>query len=326
MRTRLVKLGGLGLLFVFVFVLGLLLTFPSTMLSRIAEAQLEKATKFTYDIEIESARFAFPVGLALSDVSIVERKPDGPPRLTPEGSEELVARAIPLRIDRLTVTANPLTLPRAASGGIPSARGEARIGEGRVVVRVGPGEEEFADITLQLYDVELREIPQIAATTGVPVRGTANGTVALSYDEERKLAGGDIELSVSDTWFGPATVMQGKVDALPGGIPLVETNAGTILVLAQIDGSSMRLGTLEASGQDLRFDASGQIELRSPLSESLLTVPLEFGLDSAYVERSGFGPILGMIPELSRAQVGDGYALTLSGRFGRMRATPGARR
>lgn len=321
MRQQLARLGGFGALFIVVFLGGLLLTFPSKLLGKIAEAQLEKQLGFAYDIEVGGARFALPVGVAMTDVSIAEAA--GMPS-TEDGAPAVPMR--PLEIDRLVVTANPLTLASAASGGVPSARAEVRLGDGRVVVLVSPGEEAFADITVHLYDVLLESIPQLAQLATVPLSGSARGTVVLSYSEDQQLAGGSIEFGIAELGIGATTIMVGKIDALPGGIPLVDTDVGTFLLTAEIDGSAMRIDTLEASGgRDLVLTAGGQVDLRSPLSQSLLTVPLEFSLNNDYVERAGFGPILGMIPELSRAQVGDGFALTLSGRLDSLRATPGAR-
>lgn len=321
MRQQLARVGGFGALFIVVFLGGLLLTFPSKLLGKIAEAQLEKQLGFAYDIEVGGARFAFPIGVAMTDVSIGETPS------APEPGE--VAPPVPLRpieVERLVVTANPLTLMAAANGGVPRARAEIRIGDGRVVVLVAPGAEAFADITVHVYDVALESLPQLAQLVKVPLSGVARGTVVLSYSEERQLAGGTIEFGITELGIGATTIMEGKIDALPGGIPLVDTDVGTFVLTAAIDGSAMRIDTLEASGgRDLVLSAGGQIDLRSPLSQSLLTVPLEFSLNNDYVERAGFGPILGMIPELSRAQVGDGFALTLSGRFDSLRATPGAR-
>lgn len=317
MRQTALKLGGFVLLGIVVFAGALLLTFPSGLLARIVEAQAEKASDFAYDVEIRAAKLRGIGGLTLHDVSIVPTAP----------VEEGERRPRPLEIDRLRASVGLLSLPGAISGAAPpAARVVASVDEGRIRVTTRSGAEEWADIDVELFDVELAGFPMIRSMLGLGVRGQLAGTIALQYNEEQQLVGGEVNLGITRAMLEAGSIMQGKVDALPDGIPLPNTDIGTVRLDAQLDGATLRLGRLETSGSALRLEASGLVQMRQPLSLTTLSVPLEFQLDSAYVEEAGLGPVLGMFPQLQRAQVGDGYAMTLNGVVSSLRVQPGARR
>ncbi|MFT4705632.1 MAG: type II secretion system protein N [Bradymonadia bacterium] len=304
---RRLGLFGLGLL---TFVIATIALLPSSLLSRILEAQAEAQLGFSYDVNIERTSFVLPFALRGEDVTI------GPMHLDPENPQR------PLRLDVIRASVNPFTLAAAVAGGVPSATLDARLNDGRIRVTTADPEDGAIAITAAIYDFPLTEVPQLAHALGVPMTAVANGTVSLIYNDERRLSTGEIDLSLNGVTFGPGLVMKGKIDQLPEGVPMPVFDMGTMRLEARIDGNDFRIGEFTSEGSDIRMSATGSIDLRNPLSESNVEIPLNFEIDSGFVEEAGLGPILAD-SQMVRAQVGSGYAMTLRGRVTNLSMRPG---
>ena len=317
MKETALKVGGFALLGTVVFAGAFLFTFPSGLVARIVEAQAEKATGFAYDIDIGAANLRGLGGATLYDVRVASTQP----------LEEGERRPRPLQIDRVRVSVPLLSIPRTLGGtSAPSAKLTVKVDEGQLRVASRPGEDTWGAVLVEFFDVELASFPMLKERLGLGVRGTLAGTVALRIDDEHQLAGGEIDLGISRALLEAGSVAQGKFDALPDGIPLPNTPLGTIRLEARLTETQVQIGRLEADGGALRLNTSGQLTVRSPWQQTGIAMPLEFQLDSDYVEEAGLGPVLGMFPQLQRAQVGDGYAMTLGGALRNIRISPGVRR
>lgn len=309
MIGRWAKLGIFGALFVVAFLVGLRLTFPMSLVTRMIEAQIEEASGYELDAEIGGSRFSGIVGIRLRDVSL---RPAG------EGEEGEVV--LPLELDSVRVTASPLSLIRRN----PSLRADIRIDDGRIRAAYEPGSESTT-IRATLFDVELRRIPQVRDFTGLPATGEVSGTVVLEYGEGWQLSGGNIELGVEALVFGPGDIESQMFRQFGGSVPLPATRFGNVVLRVPIEGTNVTIEQLEASGADVRLDASGEVHVREPMRTSRVDVDFSFQLDGNYVEAAGLGAVFGL-PELQRLQSGDGYAFAISGPLSRPSIVPASRR
>lgn len=310
MSGRIGKLFLFGALFALVFVIGLRLTFPMGLVTRVVEAQIEKATNFRYDVQIERTRFSGIAGVRLIDVTIQSNAP------LEEGEIRL-----PIRIDSIKARVGLLS----AISGSPRVRADIRVDEGRIRVNYGPGDEAATEIRVELFDVQLSKFDPIREIVGMPVVGATSGTLLLAYGDDWRLEGGNLELGIAGLVFGPGSIRSEMFRQFGGAVPLPATDLGNVVIRTPIEGSDITIQQFEASGTDVRLTVGGEVQLRNPRNTTRLGLNIDFQLDGTYVEEAGLGAVLGL-PEVQRLQVGDGYALTVSGPLGRPSIAPAARR
>lgn len=304
---ELIKKGALFLaLFGFVFIVGLRLTFPMKLVTSVIEAQAEAALDFEYDIEIERTRFAGLAGVKLIDISIESTAPL-------ENDEEI---RVPMRFDSARVRVGLLSALR----GNPRVRADLRLGDGQIRADFGPTDEGRA-LTVDLFDVELRGIAPVRAAVGLPVQGATSGTFQLTWTDDWRITGGNLEVGVAGLVFGPGNLEAEAFEQFGGFIPLPATDFGNVVIRAPIEGSDVRVDQFEASGTDIRLNASGVVQLRTPRPTSRVTLSIEFQLDGGYVEEAGLGAVLAD-SSMQRLQVGDGFALSITGPFSRPSVGP----
>lgn len=302
--SRLARIAGFGALFFAFFVIGLILTFPMGLVSRVIEAQAEEALGFDYDVEIERVRFSGIVGVKLIGVTLESTSP------LREGEVRL-----PTEIDAVRVRVNPLSL----LSGTPSVRAVVQVDDGRIRVGYG-GHEDGTAIDVDFEALEMSSLDIIRQSTGMPMQGALSGTVRLEYDDENRLAGGNIDLAIPQFIIGPGHIRNEEALRQVGGsIPIGAANLGPTAIRMPIDGSTVSVEEFSAAGSDIRIDATGRIELRDPMRASRVAVSMTLALDEGFVEANALGSPLGMVPVLQRAQTRDGYALMMSGLLGNLR-------
>lgn len=299
-----------GAAFVVVFLIGLRLTFPMQLVARALEAQAEKALDFEYDVTIDRARFSGIVGVKLLDVSVVKRP-------TAEGEVNL-----PIRFKSVRGSVGLLSL----LGETPNVKLHIRIGDdGEIRVAYGSGEETPTSVRAEFFTVQLADITPLQQKLGMPLVGAMSGTVMLNYEEGWRMAGGDIDIGIENVQLGPGIIRHDALHQIGGELPQVLTDFGVVRLRGPINGSNIVVEEFAVSGQDIRMNADGEIQLRSPFATSRVDMGLDFQFDGAFLERAGLGGVLGL-PEVQRLQVGDGYAVTLAGPLTRPSMVPGARR
>lgn len=308
MKEMLKKGALFGALFVVVFIVGLRLTFPMTLVTSVIESQAEAALEFKYDIEIERTRFSGLSGVKLIGVSIESTAPLEP--------EEI---RVPMRFDSARVRVGILSAIR----GNPRVRADLRIGDGEMRADFGP-DEEGRGLKIELFDVQLRGIAPVQAAVGLPTQGAASGTIQISWTDEWRITGGDVELGIAGLVFGPGNLEAEAFAQFGGFIPLPTTDLGNVVIRAPMEGSDVTIEQFEASGTDIRLNASGDIQIRTPRPTSRLNLNLDFQLDGGYVEEAGLGAVLGDA-SMQRLQVGDGFAISISGPLARPSVGPASR-
>lgn len=294
---------GLGV-FGLAFFLGLLLTFPMGLVGRIVEAQAEKALGFQYDVTVGGARMSLPLGLVLSDVVITPRGP------LPAGEV-----ALPTQIDRVRggLSVFPLLV------GSLVVNGDIRIGDGRIRIRFGPGDEHPRDLLITFEEVPLARVDLIRQRLGMPMQGDLTGTISLQYDDRTRIAGGTVELAVPGLVMGPGVIKSAALRQVGGSVPLTLTDLGGVLIDAQLEGSSLTLRQVQANGRHVQLDITGQADLRDPIRVSRVDASVRLALDSGYVEENGLGSVIAMSPLLQTSQTSNGYLLRVSGLLSNLR-------
>lgn len=291
--------------FVGTLLAGLLLTAPMGVIARIAEVQLERALGHQFDISIGRVGLRGPGTVLLRDIRIVRRPgtdaaPDAP-------------RPLPTEIDRLRVRVGLLSLVR----GKPRAGLRMQVDDGRLDASVVPVGSGFR-FTATFDELELRRFQPIREAIGLPVQGRVNGTITLGYDADVRLDGGELRLSIENTILGPGDLHAEAFRPFGGFVPLPATRLGRITLSGDISGSDLALEELTANGTDVRFDITGDAQLRDPLAATTIRLALVFSLNEEYVEDAGLAAALNLWPVLRQAQSGDGYALLLSGPVGNL--------
>lgn len=292
------KTAVIGAVFGFMFVFGLLATFPMSVVARIVEAQAEKALDHKYAISIGSARYSFPLGLKLRQVSI-------------ESTGELMPGEVrlPTNFDsaRVGVALFPLLTGRV------KATADLRMGDGRVVASWGPGGEGH-EMKLEVRRLRLDRIDLLRQMTGMPMIGQMDADIRLEYNAEMRLSAGEIEVAIPRFQMGPGAVKCADACRQIGGaIPIGSTDFGPLAIRAAIERSTLNLARFESAGEDVQLELGGRVDLRDPIRASRVDVNLRLALDSRYVEDNGLGPALGRIPMMRNAQTANGYMLRISG-------------
>lgn len=303
---------GVGAVFFFI---GLLVLMPGKFVAEIVEAQVERATGFKLDAEVEHAGVRGLTGVRARGIDLAARpQPEGlPPRNA--------------RIEHLRASAGLFSL----IGGKPNIRGRIEFTSGHLDADVSlNGAERSLD--LRLFDVALGPLSILQQYTRVPIRGTLRGTVSVATDDDGRLSSGAIDLNLLSSSVGPLVI---GPEALPadmrrfydGSIEIPAMRTGDLLVRGEINGPAFELTELSSQGEDLRTNGEGQILLRSPLATSELQLNARIAIEPSWVEEAGIGGLLGEIPQIQQAQSGDEMVFALTGQLRRPRIVPsGSRR
>ena len=290
-----------GLLFSFSMSLGSLLMFPMGIVSRVIEAQTEKALGYKYDVSLEKTSISGLPAVSLHNLQLL------PLGGTQEGPK------LPLKIEKARISLGFFSLLR----GKPSAELKLTFPSGDIVTRLIPGDGYRAEV--DFFDVDLRDIDIVRQKLGLPVSGAVRGNMTFELDAERQLKGGEVNVSIAPLVIGPGSLKSAATKNLEGGIPLPATALGTVSLRASIDDSDIIIDALESDGKDIKLASNGKLQVREPFKASSVQLDLRFLIEEDYKERAGLGGLFGMMPVLQRASCGEGwYGLRISGSVARL--------
>jgi len=235
---------GYGLFTLVAFVVALLASLPHDL---IAARALDVATaRAPVRIGFGSVALAFPNGYRFTDV-----------RVTPPGGNTPLA----------TLAEVTLRVPPGAlfTGNLRQAvfSGRAYGGEFRGHVRVA-GDTTAG--TLEASGIRLE--PALAPFVPAPgrVQGDASLSLHLSGDgRTTQSSQGDVTLAVRGLALEQVSVR---------GIRVPDVAFPTVDAAAEVFGARLQLKEARAEGDDLRFDATGDVLLREPLPQSVLNLRL----------------------------------------------------
>jgi type II secretion system protein N len=190
------------------------------------------------------------------------------------------------------------------------------------------------EYSIELRDVSPGQLPTIAETIGLPMKGTVNGEVHVSLPEEKAaLAQGEVNLLIENLEIGDGKAKIRDTIAIP------TVQVGTLEIEATITNGQLKIEKLAANGSDLELEGEGKIRLRDKIQQSGVEILVRFGFTDKYRSKSDltkaiFGDpkssvpgLFDMDPTMKRAKQADGsYNFNVTGSFDRLRYTPTSQR
>lgn len=304
---RWVVLLGTIALSIVLFFLGFFLFMPRATVGRIADAQIEKATGFRYDVEIEGANLSGLSSAAASDIRLRSRV---------SGIEGISPGTV--TIDRASFGAGLFSLLRSK----PSLRAKIDFPSGTARVYAKIQSKKEREVELQFHDVALADIGILRDIAKMPIVGTVRGTIVGQTNEDGAITSGKVDLNILGTRIGPRRITGADLPEdvrriFSGEITIPALNAGDILLRGDIEDGVFKITEFVGQGPDLRLGGEGQINLRNPLTASNMQVTLSVAIDAGWVERAQIGGILSSVPMITRAQQGDELVFAIGGTLGK---------
>jgi type II secretion system protein N len=190
------------------------------------------------------------------------------------------------------------------------------------------------EYTIELHDVSPGQLPTIAETVGLPMKGTVNGEMQITLPEEKAvLAQGHVDLTIQDLEIGDGKAKIRDTIAIP------TVQVGTLEIKATITSGQLKIEKLAANGSDLELEGEGKIRLRDKIQQSGVEILVRFGFTDKYRTKSDltkaiFGDpkssvpgLFDMDPTMKRAKQSDGsYNFNVTGSFDKLRYTPTSQR
>lgn len=299
------------------FIVGLLALMPRRSLGYIAEAQIEKATNFQYDVHVGGAALSGISGVKAHDIALKSRI-EVSPNVAP-GT---------LDVERLQVNAGLLSLLRR------QLRARARIdfseGHARALIHHS---NDARQLEVQIFDISLMDLGILRDKVHMPLRGTLRGTVHGELDASNALVDAEIDMNILDLTLGPRIIT--GTDLPPdigrffaGEITVPALHAGDILLRAAFnEEDAFAINEFIGSGNDLRISGEGVLQPKAPLQTSELNLQLSFAIDPQWVEAAQIGALMSSAPVIGQAQQGENLVFSVTGPLSKPRFAPaGARR
>ena len=317
MQNKTLRFVGFVSLFLLTFVIGLLLTLPTTLMSRVVETQLEKALQGKYDISVETVRINGLIGARLNNFSITSTAP-----------LEIGQRPHqPTTFQRIQLNVRPLSL----LAGNPKISLRLEIQNGEIEVNYRPKDELKTRLRVAFENVDLREMTILRQYVGsLPLQGTLVGTIEFAVEDELKpqefatrLATGDldignIEIGINNMMIGPGALRGAALDEIGGFLPLPTANLGNFVTRITFENGQIRINQFECSGQDLVFGVDeGRIDLRQPFGQSRIQISFSFEPSEEFIEQAQLTSAFSRVPFLAAARTDNGYALAIAGTLDR---------
>jgi len=303
MGARIVRILAYTALFFVVFAIGVFVFFPMKLVTRIAEAQIERQLNYAYDISIDRISVSPFRGVRLRSVSAISTAPMRP------GEEARFAT----NIDEIRVRPALLGLLKRNV----NIRSDIRIGDGRVQVRFRMPRNGERTLELTSENVQLANVTVLHQRIGRTLTGQFSGTIAMRWTEEWSPIDGEINLNVDNLTMG-----DGEIPVGTSALFLRNANFGPTALSAGLERGNLAIHQFLANGQDVGLDARGDINLRTPMRNSRVSVDLLVRLDPGYIERADLGLPLQQIDLLNQARTGEGYDLRLTGVLGNLSPQP----
>lgn len=312
-RKALLIGGGYTLFFGFCFVLSAYYTFPydrarDVLAARVAAlpaAPGQQPAKLT----IESLGPHWLTGIAAHGVQY-ERK-----GLTANDA------STKLTIDELTVRASLFGLLRKHV----DVKFGLEVGDGDADGSYATAEGEPTHFDADLDELDLGKLG-IGSYLGIPLSGSASGTVDVTVGDKPADTQGSIDLHITGVKLGDGKAKV-KLPGMPGGLTIDAIDAGELDLKVTIRDGVASIEKLESKGKDLQLTGSGSVRVVKAVSQSRTDITLGVKFDEAYTKKSErtktVFELMGSNPLLKRATSSDGtIRFRLTGALGNLRAAP----
>ena len=315
-RKLLLIAGGYTLFFVVCFVMSAYYTFPY---DRARDLLVRRA-----------AALPPPPGKEPAKLTIAEIGPHWLTGIALEGVEyEQKATAanepgLKLAADELTVRLSLLSLLPGDSMAIQFG---AEVGDGSIDGEYELFKNEPRSIEAELDEVDLERLG-LGSYLGVPVKGTASGTIAMNPIDTPTTMQGSIDLHIEGLKLGDGKTKI-KLPGMPGGLTLDTLNAGNLDLKIAIRDGVGSVEKLESKGKDMQLTGSGSIRMAKSLGQSRVDLAMGVKVEDSYTSKSermkAAFDLMSNSPLLKRAMNPDGtIRFRLTGPLTTMRAAPGA--
>lgn len=295
------------------FFAGFFLLMPRASLGRIVDAQIEKATRWRYDVHVEGASLTSLTSAKMTGVRLRSRT---------SGIEGVSPGA--MTINQARIGAGLFSLIRTK----PSIRARVNFPSGDLRAYANIISKTERQIELQFHDVSLADIGILRDMAKMPIVGTVRGSIEGETDESGAIVNGKVDLNILDAQLGPRRITGADLPEdirriFAGEITIPPLHAGDLLLRGVIEDGVFKITEFEGQGRDLRLGGGGQVNLRDPMGTSDLQISLQVALDAAWVEKAQIGGLLSSVPMITRAQEDDNLVFAVSGTLGKPRFNPG---
>lgn len=284
-------------LFVFLY-----MTFPFERVKERLVAEFNSKQTDGSRLEVDDMSWYWVSGVEASGVRVTF-----PPPHDPDGASARKPRVI--TFDKVHAR---LSILHLLVGGMDVSFGADALG-GHVSGEVSDSDTE-RDIHVQLEDVDVGMLPMFRDAVGLPMTGALSGSVDLTVtDEKLAKTSGQIDLTLAHLTVGDGKAKIHDTIALP------KLDAGQLELKADIKNGRVDVSRFTAKGPDVEVVSDGKIQLRDPLTASLVELGLRFRFSDKYknkndTTRSIFGEpnstipgIFDLDPKTKRAKRPDGF-------------------
>lgn len=231
------------------------------------------------------------LGIGLADVRI-EQDPPQPGRMP-----------VAIALDALTVHPSFLSLlfGRAKVGF------DASVGDGSIDgTLVASGTERHLEA--ELDEVDLAKLG-LGGVVGMPMAGSASGSIELTSAEDPGASEGTLQLSVAGFVLGDGKAKL-PIPGMAQGMTVEAIKAGKLDVKVTIHEGIAAIEKFETSGEDVEFHAGGSVRLGRPFERSRVDVTIDAKFTDAYKNRNdrtrGLFQAMEVNPLVKRAMSADG--------------------
>ncbi|HEY1959659.1 MAG TPA: type II secretion system protein GspN [Polyangiaceae bacterium] len=183
------------------------------------------------------------------------------------------------------------------------------------------------DVEADFDGVDLSKVDALTDLLGLPVLGTAKGTLKLDMPEAKASKGtGTLQVDIADVAIG-----DGKAK-LKNALDWPKMSVGPLTLTAEAKDGVLKITKLAAGGKDLELSGDGKIQMRDLAMESTADIGLKFKINDTYRGKSKLttalfgapgsthgGDVDAIVPKMRAAHHPDGfYAFKLQGPLGKL--------
>lgn len=183
------------------------------------------------------------------------------------------------------------------------------------------------DVEADFDGVDLSKVDALTSLLGLPVLGTAKGSLKLDMPEAKASKGtGTLQVDVADVAIG-----DGKAK-LKNALDWPKMAVGPLTLTAEAKDGILKITKLSAGGKDLELTGDGKIQMRDLAMESTADIGIKFKINDSYRTKSKLtkalfgapgssygGDVENFVPKMRAAHRSDGfYAFKLQGPLGKL--------
>ena len=302
-RQKLLRWAGYGAFALFSLFISFYLTFPAEAVAARLAQEVQKQSRGQWTLTYKDASSYHLSGLSLEGVALQEAGAPGEAMRVTLDAVRGRLRLAPLFLARLSVDAEVLN------------------GDGSLAVRwtprssAGGSGPPAMDVRLEADDFDFASAPFLAKMAGLPLGGKMNGSLDASWENDVRKSTGSLELNIEAANLGPGAVQ---------GLTLPNVSLGSLVLAAEAKDGKFKITSFKQQGGNVNLRASGNLQLRQPLTASGVEACVQFKADPAFLNSN---PKLKSIVQLAEVQLrkdGEGFLMVpLQGALNGVRVNPG---